>query len=259
MGRERRRYALFGEADRLAVDMTAAPTELRARSLAPLRKFVLPALLIAALLGLVFALWAAAERRGVSLLAMVSSAALLEDVVRSWGAWGPLASIGLMVVHSFLPFPAEFLAVANGMLFGLWLGVLVTWIGAMLGALSAFALARCFGPALIEPLLSPARWRRMRAWVDAGGTGALLAARLIPVISFNLVNYAAGLLEIGWWRFTWTTALGILPVTVASVLVGSHMLSAPAWVWPVLIGVAAALWLGHIMLGRRRAGRAGTI
>jgi uncharacterized membrane protein YdjX (TVP38/TMEM64 family) len=204
------------------------------------------------LFGLIYAVWAAADRRGVSLLDLLSSTALLEEVVGSWGAWGPLASVGLMVVHSFVPFPAEFLAVANGMVFGLWLGFLVTWTGAMLGALCAFALARWFGAMLIEPLLSPPKWARMRAWVESGGAGALLTARLIPVISFNLVNYAAGLLEVGWWRFIWTTAIGILPVTIASVLVGSHMLTAPWWIWPMLIGGAAALWLGQILSKRNK-------
>ena len=44
------------------------------------------------------------------------------------------------------------------------------------------------------------------------------AARLVPVISFNLINYAAGILHVSWWRFLWTTSLGILPITVASVV-----------------------------------------
>jgi len=236
--------------------MTADPKATPARTFPFFRKIAAPACLVAVLLSLVFPIRTAAEQRGVDLLDMLSSVALLEELVRSWDPWGPLASIGLMVVHSFVPFPAEFLAVANGMLFGIWLGVLITWTGAMLGALSAFALARWFGAALIEPLLSPDKWRRMREWVEEGGAGALLTARLILIVSFNLVNYAAGLLEVGWWRFTWTTAIGILPVTVASVLVGSHMLALPWWVWPLLIAGAAILWL-TLALRRRRENSGG--
>ncbi|MEO8837262.1 MAG: hypothetical protein ABI351_00955, partial [Herbaspirillum sp.] len=42
-------------------------------------------------------------------------------VIQSWGAWGVLGSISLMAVHSFLPFPAEVIALANGMVYGpLW-------------------------------------------------------------------------------------------------------------------------------------------
>ena len=65
-----------------------------------------------------------------------------EDLIRSWGMWGVFGSICLMVVHSFVPFPAEFIAFANGMTYGPLWGTLITWTGAMLGALIAFALAR---------------------------------------------------------------------------------------------------------------------
>ena len=58
----------------------------------------------------------------------------IEDTIVSWGPWGVAASMGLMVVHSFLPFPAEFLAIANGMVYGPVWGVVITWSGAMLGA-----------------------------------------------------------------------------------------------------------------------------
>ena len=46
------------------------------------------------------------------------SADTIEQTIRSWSAWGVLASIGLMVLHSFVPFPAVLFAIANGMIFG---------------------------------------------------------------------------------------------------------------------------------------------
>ena len=49
-----------------------------------------------------------------------------EDVQKyaeAWAPWSALASIGLMVLHSFVPLPAEIIAVANGMMFGLFYGV----------------------------------------------------------------------------------------------------------------------------------------
>ena len=42
--------------------------------------------------------------------------------IRDWGMWGVAGSIGLMVAHSFLPFPAEIIACANGMVYGPWWG-----------------------------------------------------------------------------------------------------------------------------------------
>ncbi|MCL4802120.1 MAG: VTT domain-containing protein, partial [Burkholderiales bacterium] len=69
----------------------------------------------------------------------------LAETIRSWGRWGVAASIGLMIAHSFVPFPAEVVALANGMVYGAFWGTVVTWIGAMLGASAAFAVGRARG------------------------------------------------------------------------------------------------------------------
>jgi uncharacterized membrane protein YdjX (TVP38/TMEM64 family) len=64
-------------------------------------------------------------------------------LIRSWGPWGVVGSIWLMTVHSFLPFPAEIIALANGMIYGPVWGAAITWVGAMLGASIAFGLCAC--------------------------------------------------------------------------------------------------------------------
>ena len=71
--------------------------------------------------------------------------AQVDAFVASWGMWSAVGAIVLMVLHSFVPVPAEVIAVANGMMFGPWWGVAVTWTGAMLGAVSAFAASRWLG------------------------------------------------------------------------------------------------------------------
>ncbi len=78
-----------------------------------------------------------------------------EAWIRSWGAWGVAGSIGLMTAHSFLPFPAEIIAVANGMVYGPLWGSAITWVGAMLGASMAFGLVRLLGRPFLFRMLSP--------------------------------------------------------------------------------------------------------
>ncbi|MGH9893788.1 MAG: TVP38/TMEM64 family protein, partial [bacterium] len=84
-----------------------------------------------------------------------------EDLILSWGHWGILASIGLMVLHSFVPFPAELVALANGMLYGPLWGTVITWIGAMLGAFLAFGLSRAFGRPFIEAIVARRHWQTL--------------------------------------------------------------------------------------------------
>jgi uncharacterized membrane protein YdjX (TVP38/TMEM64 family) len=163
--------------------------------------------------------------------------------IRSWGAWAVAGSIGLMVIHSFVPFPAEILGMANGMVFGVFWGVAVTWSGAMLGAYLAFGLSRLLGLRVLKKALPERRWRGLERFSRAEGGVTLLIGRLIPVISFNLINYAAGLTAISWWTFTWATAIGILPLTVLMVVVGNRMAGLPWRVLAILTAGAVAAWL----------------
>jgi uncharacterized membrane protein YdjX (TVP38/TMEM64 family) len=120
-----------------------------------------------------------------------------EDVhqfVVAWGAWAALGSIILMAVHSVLLLPGGVIAVGNRMMFGPFWGSVTTWVGAIIGATTSFGLARFLGAPAVERLLSGeqrsviARWRSRPL--------LLLLIRLIPVISFNLINYAAGAADV---------------------------------------------------------------
>ena len=166
----------------------------------------------------------------------------IEDRILSWGSWGIAGSIGLMVLHSFVPFPAEFLALANGMLYGPVWGIAITWTGAMLGAFAAFGLARWLGRPFVARMVTRRNWQVLDDWAARQGAGMVLIARFIPVIAFNLINYAAGLTRMSWWTFAWTTGIGILPVIVLMVIMGDNI-DTLAWEWWLLLLAAAlVLW-----------------
>lgn len=179
--------------------------------------------------------------------------AKLERFIVDLGPWGVAASIGLMIVHSLVPFPAEFLAIANGVVFGPYWGTLITWTGAMLGALFAFGLARGLGRPFVMKVLSAEHTRSLDAGVARLGPDALLIGRFIPVISFNLMNYAAGLTSVSWWTFAWTTGVGILPLTVFMVLLGDRLDSASWQLWLVVFAAAGLVWYAaHLVLRARK-------
>ena len=175
-----------------------------------------------------------------------------ETLIESWGAWGVLAAIGLMVVHSFIPFPAEFVALANGMVYGAFWGTCITWVGAMLGAFLSFGLTRMIGRPFVQKMVSEKRLQTMDDWVKDYGGKTLLLSRFIPVISFNLINYAAGLTRLSWWTFAWATGLGILPLTTIMVIMGDRMEELPWYAWLLLGAAGLALWVFAHCLSRPR-------
>ena len=167
----------------------------------------------------------------------------IENRILSWGPWAVAGSIGLMVLHSFVPFPAEFLAIANGMLFGPVWGTIITWSGGMLGAFTCFGLARALGRPFVELMVAQRNWQLIDEWTARRGGAIVLVSRLIPVIAFNLINYAAGLTRISWWTFAWTTGVGILPLTLLMVVMGDNIDTLGWESWVLLLICALVLWL----------------
>lgn len=178
-------------------------------------------------------------------------------VIRSWGAWGVLGSIALMTLHSFLPFPAEVVALANGMVYGPVWGAALTWVGAMIGASAAFGVARLLGRPFVQRLLSVEHRQRLTMWSHDRGGVTLLVSRLIPVIAFNFINYAAALTDISWWTFLWATGLGILPLTVVLAILGDRMIRLPFWAGLVIGATILIAALTAAVVHRRRRGRPG--
>ena len=171
------------------------------------------------------------------------SAGGFEETIQSWGTWGVFGSIGLMIIHSFVPFPAEFLAMANGMVYGPLWGTVITWTGAMLGAYLAFGLARALGRPFVEMMVAKKRWHILDEWTAARGAHLVFFSRFIPLIAFNLVNYAAGLTRISWWTFTWATGIGILPFTVLMVMMGNYIEVLTWELWVLFVVAGIVFWL----------------
>jgi len=179
--------------------------------------------------------------------------------IRSWGTLGVLGSLLLMVAHSFVPFPAELVAIANGMVFGVIMGTAITWSGGMLGATLAFTLARWLGRPFVHAMLADQQAVAIDHWTAQQGAGILLISRFLPVVSFNVINYAAGLTSVSWWTFLWTTGLGILPLTFLMVVTGDQMLSGHGKlaVAALVAGIGASLLC--IIIARRQRGAPPTV
>lgn len=162
--------------------------------------------------------------------------------VESLEDWGGFGIIVLMVVHSLAPFPAEIVAFLAGRLYGVVWGTVYAWTGAMLGALLAYGIARAMGRRAVDALLTPASREKLAYWMRRRSVDGLLIVRVIPIVSFNLINYAAGLMHVGLWTFVWTTGLGILPLTVFFVYLGERMQNRSWQEWAVVVGLGLALW-----------------
>jgi uncharacterized membrane protein YdjX (TVP38/TMEM64 family) len=138
------------------------------------------------------------------------------NLIRSWGIAAPLMSILLMVTQAIVaPLPAFIVTAANGIIFGRLWGAAISWIGALMGALVSFYIARLFvGVALRKVVHNRKAAEFIKSAGKKRGFYVILFSRLVPFISFDLISYMAGLSGIRPWAFILATALGMLPATI---------------------------------------------
>jgi uncharacterized membrane protein YdjX (TVP38/TMEM64 family) len=105
----------------------------------------------------------------------------LKGWVVSFGVFAPLATIGLMVLHSFLPVPGEIVAILNGMMFGPVWGGIYTWLGAMIGAYASFFLTRKWGQRILRWFFPTLNIEQLSFWNSVESPWTLLVIRLIPL------------------------------------------------------------------------------
>lgn len=152
----------------------------------------------------------------------------IKEYILSFGVLAPLISFLLMVFQAILaPLPAFLITFANAALFGWVYGAALSWISAMVGALLCFYIARFLGRDVVEKLTSKMALESVDAFFERHGVYAILIARLLPFISFDVVSYAAGLTSMSLRSFLVATGIGQLPATLVYSYVGG-MLSGDA-------------------------------
>ena len=181
----------------------------------------------------------------------------LDALVARAGLWGPLVIIGLMTVAVVAsPIPSAPIAMAAGAAYGHVWGTVQVVIGAELGALIAFGLARVLGHDVLRRVFGTS--------VDSGLLGSqnaltwtVFASSLMPFVSFDIISYAAGLSRLHAWRFALATLAGIIPASFVLAHFGGEAVSGDPGrtTWAVLgLGLITGLPLLWIAT-RRQAGK----
>ena len=154
----------------------------------------------------------------------------------SAGIYAPLFYIAMMALAIiFSPIPSLPLDIAAGRYFGPIPGTIYSVIGATLGATISFLLARFLGRSIIE------RFLRGHIHFCTQCSNKLLTkivflSRLIPVVSFDVISYGAGLTKMSLPAFMLSTCLGMIPLTFLYNYSGA-IISFDTWVSMLIGGV----------------------
>jgi uncharacterized membrane protein YdjX (TVP38/TMEM64 family) len=139
----------------------------------------------------------------------------VKEYILSFGLLAPIVSFVLMVLQSLIaPLPAFLITFANAALFGWVYGAILSWISAMVGAILCFYIANFLGRDFVEKLTSKSALESVDMFFEKHGKYAILIARLLPFVSFDLISYAAGLTKMKIKDFIIATGIGQLPATI---------------------------------------------
>ena len=159
-------------------------------------------------------------------------ARLLPEAV-SWveatGAWAPVMFIGVYVVATVALVPGSLLTIAAGALFGLGLGTLIAFAGAVLGETAAFLVSRyLLRRFVVARLQASPRFSALDRALAADGRRLVFLLRLSPLIPFTLLNYAVGASRVR-VRDYLLASFGMLPGTVLYVTMARCSVTSPHW------------------------------
>ena len=170
----------------------------------------------------------------------------------SLGSWAPVVFIGLMVLAVVVsPIPSLPLDIAAGIAFGPFWGMVYAVTGAEIGAILSFLIGRALGREVLGRLFKT-NVTFCEKCSDHHLLGLVFVARLLPIFSFDIISYGAGLTKMSLKAFAIATLFGMLPPTFALTYLGG---SVPTLQWPVIVsGVLLAglfLFLPKLILRNR--------
>lgn len=206
---------------------------------------------------------------GFVLIALSVAASLLSpaDWINELGDWidsaGPFGIVVFAAVYALatvLLIPGSVRTIAAGMLFGVTLGALAAWIGAVLGASLAFLLGRHFVRSRIEQMTKGnEKFRAIDEAICRHGWKIIGLMRLSPLIPFNISNYFYGVTKVGFWPYVLASAGGMLPGTLFYAYLGAagmaglgeeemqhHRLKYAFFGVGLLATIGLMIWVGRI-------------
>lgn len=169
---------------------------------------------------LVIGVWLLVKCQCINLKAFVPSA--IRDYIQSFGRFAVLAYIIAYALNtiSVLP-PIGALSLTAGLAFGTLGGAIYLMLGAMLGTTITFMISRFFCRGLVEKTIR-GRFKDFDEKLEKNGFMTVLFFRVIPLIPYEVLNYACGLSKIRFRDYFFATFLGLIPgVIIASFFGGA--------------------------------------
>ena len=177
---------------------------------------------------------------------------LVRTYFESWGAWAPLIYVFVVAIEVFVaPIPGLMLYAPGGLIFGGFLGGLLALIGNVLGAGIAAVSMQIFRGERLERFLERDKVEKIVHQLRDSGVWVILALRINPLTTTDLVSYAAGLAGIPVWKVMLGTTIGMAPLCWAQAYLAEELFESMPWLIYPLVLVAVVYVFVAVFLVRK--------
>lgn len=161
------------------------------------------------------------------LLAVNGNVEGLVEYLRSFGSWAIIISFLLdVLINAASIFPSIFLSTANGLIFGLPLGILISWLAETTGVVISFLLMRFLFRSTAEKII--AKSDSLKHIDEASGRHGLewmAFARALPYFPSGILTAVGAVSSISIRDYVIANLIGKFPSTALEVVIGHDIVN----------------------------------
>ena len=155
--------------------------------------------------------------------------------------WAWLLGIVLLMADLLLPIPGTVVMSALGVVYGFWIGGLLSSIGAMFAGMLGYGVGRFFDEKFAKRWLGEKDFDRGKSLFERSGAWVVAMSRALPILP-EVLACMAGLLRMPFGKFVIALACGSVPMGFLFAWIGVMGRNQPAWGLAFSLGVPAVLW-----------------
>lgn len=137
--------------------------------------------------------------------------------------------------------PGQMLQFAAGYTFGFWFGLVLSWVGAAIGAVISYYLAKLLGQGILYLIFDE---KQMESFIEKLNSKKAIVAvfliYLIPGLPKDACSYAAGISNMKLKPFLLVSLIGRTPAMAGSLLIGNQV-GVGAYTLAIIIGVSSVI------------------
>ncbi len=155
-------------------------------------------------------------------LALSGDVQRMAEVLQSYGPWAMVISFVLDVLINALGFlPSIFFSTANGLLFGVVPGIIISWLAETVGVVLSFMIMRYILRDTAHKVIEKSEFLlKVDDFSGKNGLTVMLFARAIPYFPSGIITALGAISQISLRDYIIANLVGKLPSTALEVIVG---------------------------------------